>query len=454
MIRSIRLRIGLMVLAAVGVCQILLSLYILDRIAKAQRDEVDQLLENDVAEVAALLGSNQLLDFIRHDFTYTSKWTEEFLEVRDANGRLIAASSNLPEEGLGLATDVTRSPGIAFWERVHPESRKGNVRIRVADATYGGVSVRVAHSLKRYDKTYWMLRKQLAWGLLAVTALGGFGAWWIAARALAPIRYIAARASRLGASSHGILPRTGTGDELDQLVDVLNDLLRRIRSDIERVRRMTADAGHALRTPLSVVRATLDERLRHASAEEATSLEPILESIDDAVRLANRLIHLERIESSALSSERSLESVSLDAIASHLADAFRVVAEDRGVSLVCRTRPASVRGVPEQLREAIGNLLENALRHTPSGGRIDLEVDAVDGRAHLCVTDTGPGLRPDQIERVFERFYSEPGSGTGSGLGLSIACAVARAHGGEIAASSPGGARFEMVLPLAGWESR
>lgn len=449
MIPGIRLRIGLMVLAAVGVCQILLSLYVLDRIAKAQRVEVDQLLADDVDEVAALLGSDQLLEFVRHDFAYTSKWTEEFLEIREVDGALIAASSNLPPEGLGPAVDATTSAGISFWERTHPTSRRGHVRIRVADATYGDVSVRVAHSLKRHQRTYWMLRRQLVLGFLAVATLGGVGAWWVSTRSLSPIRRIAARASRLGATSHGLLPRTGAGDELDQLVDVLNDLLLRVRSDVERVRRMTADAGHALRTPLSVVRAALEDRLRHASAADASSLEPVLESIDDAVRLANRLIHLERIESGALANNRTIERVSLDAVARHVADVFRVVAEDRGVSLVLRTRPADLRGVPEQLREAIGNLLDNALRHTPPGGTMELEVYPSGERAHLVVSDTGPGLRSDQLERVFERFYSESGVGAGTGLGLAIARAIARAHGGDLVASSPRGARFDMDLPLA-----
>jgi signal transduction histidine kinase len=302
--------------------------------------------------------------------------------------------------------------------------------------------------MKPFEKTWYRLRVWLGWGLVAVTGLGAAGAWWVAGRALDPVRRITARANELGASLDGDLPRTGSGDELDRLAEVLNRLLARIRAEVQRMHRMTADAAHALRTPLTAIRGSLEVMQRSAEPAVAVALGPTLEAIDELGQLTNRLLLLERLESRAAPLER-MEHVSLDRLVSNLVDTLRVAAVDRGIALTCAAEPASVHGDIHQLRNALANLIDNALRHTPAGGRVDVRVGSADGRARVSVCDTGPGMHEDELERVFERFYSAPGAGTGTGLGLPIARAIARAHGGELTAASPGGARFDLELPLA-----
>jgi signal transduction histidine kinase len=451
MSRSIRLRVALFVLAAVAVSQLGVSLFVLHRLREAHRDLVDGLLREDLTEIEALTGTPELKTLIAHQNARSSKWNEVFIEVSDAQGRVLAASANVPPEGLASSPPPWASEipgGARVWQRTHPGSRSGHREIRIAQSVVNGYTIRVARGLKRFDKTYYRLREWLAWGLLEVLALGGAGAWWIAGRALSPVRDITARAAQLGASLEGELPRSGRGDELDRLAEVLNALLGRIRSEVQRMRRMISDAAHALRTPLTSIRGGLEVMQRGAKPEVAAALVPTLEAIEDLTALVNRLLLLERLEAHGTRLERT-QPVALDRLASELVDTLDVVASDRGICLSCHAKPAWVRGDFRELRNALVNLIDNALRHTPRGGRVEVRVETRGSRACLSVSDTGPGLRPDQLERVFERFYSEPGAGSGTGLGLPIARAIARAHGGELRASSPGGARFDLELPLA-----
>lgn len=446
MTRSIRVRIALLVLAVVGICQLALSAFILDRLERVQRDETDALLVEDLAEIQAVLGTPQLQALITAEAGRTSKWNETFVEIRDAAARRVAASPNVPPNGLEpIGLQETRG-AIRYSEQVHPGSRAGHRRIRIAESTIGGYVIRVGRSLKSHQRTYWRLRQQLAWGLLAVVALGALGAWWGASRSLEPLRDMTARASELGGFLEGELPRSGRRDELDRLAEVLNDLLERIRIEVQRMRRMTADAAHALRTPVTAIRGTLEVQLQSMDRRSASALAPALEAIEDLSRNVNQLLMLERIESRSGSPKD--EPCRLDEIVTDLVDALKVVATDRGIDLDCETAPVTVRGSGDELRNAIANVLDNALRHTPEGGRISVSVHPANGTARLTVLDSGPGLSAEDLERIFERFYSRTGSGTGIGLGLPIARAIAEAHGGRLTASSPGGARFDLELPL------
>jgi signal transduction histidine kinase len=444
-IASIRLRIGLSVLAVVACAQVGLSAYVLARLQRVQRAEVDLLLTEDLAEAEALVGSSQLEALIQAESAHYNKWNETFFEIRDAGGRLLAASDNVPPQGLGAAAPAQGFPRI--WERVHPSSRRGHIRIRVAETRVDGIGVRVARSLKRYQKTWWDLRQQLAWALAAVSVLGSLGAWWVATRALRPVRHIAARARELGARVEGELPRSFQGDELDELAAVLNALLARLRAEVQRVHRLTADAGHALRTPLAVLRGMLEVQLRGAQDERATAeLATALDCVDELTRMVNQLLQLERLESRGLDLQ-DLSVLGLHELVREVVDALGVLAHEREIKLELHAEPVRVHGNAPQLRQAVANLLDNALRHTPEGGRVDVAVASRGQSALVVVTDSGPGLRPDQLEAVFERFYSERGSGSGVGLGLPIARAIARAHGGDLRAASPGGARFELRIP-------
>ncbi len=453
---NIRWRIGLFVFLAVGVLQVAVAGFVLARLSAVQTKEVDRLLSELLVDAEMLIAHTEAGRMLHSQAQHHSKWNETFIDVIGPDGQIVARSPNVPPDGLGPETfseHITTRSGMHYtvWDRVHPRSRKGHVRIRVAEAQLGPdhqFIVRVARTLKPYQKTYWRLREQLAWAMLIVSMFSAGGAAWVARRSLTPIDAMARRAALLGHSLDGEMPRSGSGDELDRLAAVLNQMLYRIRSEMMRVRRFSSDAAHGLRTPLTALRGHLELMLKDAPAAHSPRLELALDVVDELTILVNRLLLLERIESTPFDFGPDAKPIPFDELVRDLVEAIGVLADERNIELQLDLVPLLILGERQPLREAVMNILDNALRHTPAGGwiRISLSTTAED-EVELAIEDSGPGLGPEQLERVFERFYSERDGPPGTGLGLAIAKATVEAHGGSLHAESPSGARFVLRLP-------
>ncbi len=224
------------------------------------------------------------------------------------------------------------------------------------------------------------------------------------------------------------------------------------REALRRQREFAADASHELRTPLTVIRVSVDDLERHPKDQVAnvgTALTDIREEVDHMTAMVEDLLLLARSDSGAIELERV--PVDLGDVASSGASALTRVAADRGVGLVVDPAPAEVVGDPARLRQLVGILVDNALRHAPGGSQVGVRVRAEEGNAILVVEDEGPGIRAEDLPRVFDRFYRAAGApGGGTGLGLAIAAWIVERHGGRIAAANhePHGARFTVQLPL------
>jgi signal transduction histidine kinase len=449
--RSIRLRIALAVFTVVVSLVALQIVYVLQRFKHTFVEEVDDRLEEGLGDLRVVLGTNHLEEWIAQTAGLHRREDEFFVEVRDRQNRVIARSKNVPDSGFPGALGLDQSPTPFYWNFPHPRSRSGAQQVRALETWAGDFHVCIGMSLSEVQRWYWGLRKNLVTSLIAIAVLGALSAYWVAARSLRPLAQIVAEARTLGGSADGkLLPRTGSGDEIDRLAAVLNDLLSRIRAEVMRVRRLTADAAHALRTPLTAIRGHLELEAAHSESGATEHVDVAIEQVDDLVRFVNRLLLLEKLES-GLGESLVRERLDLLAQTQALVDHLRVIAEERGVSLECRGESVAVDADATQIRQAIVNLLDNALRHTPAGGKVSVEVGERGGAAELAVADSGHGLPVDQLERVFERFYStRAGTGAGTGLGLPIARAIARSHGGDVTATSPGGGRFVLRLPLSG----
>jgi signal transduction histidine kinase len=225
------------------------------------------------------------------------------------------------------------------------------------------------------------------------------------------------------------------------------------REALRRQREFAADASHELRTPLTVIRASVDDLERHGTepvTSVGTALTDIRDEVDHLTAMVEDLLLLARSDSGAV----ALDRVPLDLgdIASIGTSALIRPAAERGVELTVDPAPADVLGDPARLRQLVMILVDNAIRHTPRGTRIFVRVRTDGPDATLIVDDEGPGIRPEDLDRVFDRFYRAPGTpGGGTGLGLAIAAWIVERHGGAIAASNrdSGGARFTVHLPLA-----
>ncbi len=451
---SIRMRVVVGVFCVVVGLVAAQSAYVLNRFERSFREEIDDRLDEELDELRHAAEADQLQEWIDRATAASREDQELLIEVLDTNGGVVARSESVPGCGSQVVGEIPKGNGLRYWELPHPRSRSGARHIRLVEGRVGSRTFCVALSMEQVQRWYWNLRGNLATSLVLIAVLGALAAWWVAARALRPIAEIVARARSLGALPDGSLPRTGTGDEVDRLAAVLNDLLQRIRTEMLRVRRLTADVAHALRTPLTAIRGNLELQIGRADEAHIDVLESSLEQVDELVRLVNQLLLLEKLENGSPDS-RVLERIDLRELTRGLVDHQRVIAEERGVTLRLHGDAVFVHADPAQIREAIANLVDNALRHTPSGGTVDVEVHSEDVKASVTVADSGSGISPGDLERVFERFYSTAeDQSRGTGLGLPIARAIARAHGGDVRASSPGGALFTLELPLADGPAR
>jgi signal transduction histidine kinase len=224
------------------------------------------------------------------------------------------------------------------------------------------------------------------------------------------------------------------------------------REALRRQREFAADASHELRTPLTVIRASVEDLERHPRKTVATvgsALTDIRDEVDHLTTMVDDLLLLARSDSGAV----ELERVPLDLgdVASTGASGLARLADERGVRMIVDPIPAEVEGDPARLRQLVAILVDNALRHAPAGSRVDVRVRTDGNDAVLVVEDEGPGIRPDDLPRVFDRFYRAAGApGGGTGLGLAIAAWIVERHGGWVAAANreSTGARFTVRLPL------
>jgi signal transduction histidine kinase len=380
-------------------------------------------------------------------------------EIRRESGPLVAASAALAgaprtpvsEPALGAlssaADGATVRDGVRYSLAADP---RGPGRLRVAQVTLGPYQLAIARSLTPMLRIQEAVRRDLAVILAGVCVVGVAGAFWIATGGLAPMRRLAREAERLGSLAEGSLPRTGRNDEVDALARILNDLLDRLREEVTRTRRFTADAAHEIRTPLSAIRGHLELLLGKVEWDARLSLESVLEEVDRLSRLVNRLLLLEKLEAEPPDARGTFRPLDLGRLAADLAQHLAVLAEERGIDLCCDVEVAHVNGDAERLRQVFLNLLDNAFEHTPAGGRVTVRVARAGARVRAVVEDTGPGVPPERLERIFDRFSSDRSRPTaGTGLGLPIARAIARAHGGELRAASPAGAVLTLDLPAA-----
>jgi Signal transduction histidine kinase len=234
----------------------------------------------------------------------------------------------------------------------------------------------------------------------------------------------------------------------------IRESLANQRIALRRQREFAADASHELRTPLTVIRSSVEYLERHRD-EPVAKVGSALEDIDDEVRhmtaIVEDLLLLARSDSGAVALEHV--PVDLGDVAADSASAMGKPATDRGIRVEVDPQPAVVAGDPARLRQLVMILVDNAIRHSPKDGRVGVAVRAVGNGASLVVEDDGPGIRPEDLPHLFERFYRAQGApGGGTGLGLAIAAWIVDRHGGriEVANRAEGGARFVVTLPATG----
>jgi heavy metal sensor kinase len=295
----------------------------------------------------------------------------------------------------------------------------------------------------------------LALGMPVAVLLAGLAGYAMAGRTLRPVREMASAARRITSDSLGSrLPNPNPHDELGQLATVFNETLQRIESSFDALKRFTADASHELRTPLTALRSVGEVALREdRSADELR--ETIGSMLEEAQRLndlADTLLLLARAESGRLPLQR--ERFALDDLIREACERLEVLAAEKNQRIEIATAPGiSIEADRILLRQALTNLLHNAIRHGPADSPIMVRTAASGTGVLIEITDQGPGIPPEHRGKIFERFYridkARSRADGGTGLGLAIARLFVEQHGGRIELESPatGGNCFRIVLP-------
>lgn len=287
--------------------------------------------------------------------------------------------------------------------------------------------------------------RDAAWAfpLGAIAALA-VSAWTIRT-SLNPLRRASQSAAAISPGDSDVrLPLDDLPSEVLPLVTAVNAALDRLEKGFEMQRRFTANAAHELRTPLAILSAGLE------ALPPTCEVERLRLDAERMSRLVSQLLRVARLDARPLDVSRIID---LGEVAREVVEHLAPWAMRQGRSLALESAegPVVVQGDRDAVADAIRNLVENALTHSPQGGEVAVQVD---GQGAVSVLDGGPGVPTELRERIFERFWRSPerrGSGVGAGLGLSIVAETARAHAGEVTVGEApgGGARFTMTLPLA-----
>ena len=312
-----------------------------------------------------------------------------------------------------------------------------------------------ARSEERLREQLSEVLKVLVLGLPLVIVLAGLGGYLLARRALAPIDHLAAEALRVTAERlHERVSVPNQHDEIGRLAAVINDAFARLEASFDKLRRFTADASHELRTPLAVIRGIGEAGLveTRTPAEYKEAIGSMLEEIDRLTTLVDTLLRLSHGDAGTVHLSR--EPLDLGQLTREVAASLGLLAEERRQQISIQAADGvSVRADRLVLREAITNVIDNAIKYSPMAAAIALSV-RTDGRdAVVEVADQGPGIPAEHRERIFDRFFrvdtARSRDAGGTGLGLAIAKWAVEINGGSIRvdAGATGGSVFRISLP-------
>ena len=380
---------------------------------------------------------------------------DAFTQVLGPDGAVVESSPGLGTAALLSPGDLSGLRGPRFFRTVVPaEEEPVSARLLAVPASGGRVVVVGASLDDQQEALARLAALLLVGGPLALVLAGGVG-WLVAGAALRPVERMRAEAAAISASEPGRrLPVPPSGDEVARLGETLNAMLERLEEALERERRFVDDASHEIRTPLANLRTELELALRRSRTPEELerAVGSAAQEAERLTRLAEDLLVLARRDHGRLPVRR--EPVPVAEVVASVVEGFAARAAEKEVTVEPRVPEKLVATMdPLRIRQALGNLLANAIDHTPPGGRIRLAVASVDGAVAFEVSDSGPGFPDGFLPRAFEPFARPDTSRSrvdgGTGLGLAIVRAVAEAHGGSAEAWNrpEGGASVLLRIP-------
>ena len=462
---SVRLRLTLWYGGVLAGVLLAFAAVLYGTMAAAMRTQVDRSLEDAARTAIRSLEAHRfgpflLFEDLSADFPELAT-LDKFFQIFGPSGTITIKSPNLRQHDIPLSRPAIEAAvqGLTTFESARypgePPMRLVAVPVRHGDALVN--IVQVGTSLEPVEA---MLHRLLLILLIAgplTLAVSLAGGWFLAGRALRPVAAITAAARRIAAGDlTQRLNEPTSCDEIGQLIQTFNQMIAKLDASFRQIRQFSTEASHELRTPLTVLKGEAELALRrNRSAEDYRHvLESALEEIDRMARIVDELLFLSRADVG----EVPLESkpVALHTVVDDVRRQAEVLAQEKRIAvLASRLDPCTVTADEWRLHELVLNLVSNAITYSHPDGRVELRLTCEGGLAELTISDQGIGIAPDELPRIFDRFYrttaARAHAKTGTGLGLAIAKWIAEAHGGAIRVSSMlgHGSTFTVTLPLS-----
>jgi heavy metal sensor kinase len=393
-------------------------------------------------------------------------------QVIDPSGRVVVsfggATANASMISRSQRTAALAGHGQLVEAHLGRPPRLYRVLARGVDARRGRQVVVVAESLQETEEAVRHIRTLFLLAAPVALAIAAFAGWWLARKALHPVELMTRKAEQIGIDRlDERLAATNPNDELGHLAGTLNAMLDRLQAGVDANRRLVADASHELRTPLAAMRAEVDVSLRRdtSAPDDRAVLESVREEIDRMSRSVDNLLTLAQRDEGHLT--LLLRPLDLRKAARAATKPFQGLAATKGVSLRSGGHTAVAVGDAQRVQLALTNLIDNAIKFTAQGGKVDVSSWRNGEQVGVTVKDNGTGIPLDALDHLFDRFYrattyemrlgSSPGVSAmrpadhvpGSGLGLAIVKEIAEAHGGTVSVQTEEGrgSAFSLALP-------
>jgi heavy metal sensor kinase len=455
---SIGTRWTLRYTAALLVTVSIFATYTYSRVVTRTERDAELHLELQVKEIADAIRDSwsiapSVIDIVERNIAIAESDLRLGVQIFDRRGRVLLSRGSLADHGFELSGKLGDRRRISYEADL-----AGSYPYLVMEMPAKNGFVQGALYTRRFVRNTRTVRDIYLYSLPVLVLLTAALGSWLARGSLRPIKEINRTARRItGTHLEETIPITGNRDELDDLAHTLNEMIASIRASVRRMQRFSANAAHELRTPLTAMRSRIDvtlekqrepEEYRRILGEMAEEVESLSNSVHAMMRLAQ--------SEAGLQPEQRVP-VEISSLLGEVVEFFQPLAADAGVELSLQPAdPVTVPGDPSWLHQLFANLLHNAVKYTPGGGRIDVAITPEEAWVEVIVSDTGVGIDPEQASRVFEPFHrvAERPEAPGVGLGLPLAREIARAHGGEIVLeSAPGkGSTFTVRLPKASVE--
>jgi len=378
-----------------------------------------------------------------------------FFRFLSLSGQAFSSSNMSYWKDIGIhettVEELLRGSSHVF-ETITIPDRKEEVRILYAMLS-PSIILQVGQAMESYSRFLDAFKGIfIATMTLLIIIAAGVG-WFMARRAVSGVEAVTWTAQKIsGGTLEERVPVKTRRDEIDQLAITFNQMLDRIQTLLTEIKEMSDNIAHDLRSPITRIRGTAEVTLTTGKSliEYEGMAASTIEECDRLLDMINTMLMISKAESGV--DKLSREEINLQGLVREACELFEPTAEDRGVTLSCDVPDRShLVGDTRMIQRMLSNLLDNAIKYTPSGGLVNVSVSENDAQVIISIKDTGCGISPSDLPRIFERFYrcDQSRSQAGIGLGLSLARAIARAHGGEIIATSAlnKGSIFTITLP-------